>query len=245
MLWPIIRTVSLRTILMRGRNICLRWEIRKIIFELSSIPPFYLELCFPELHLYLANLQHCHLLWLSIEIYKTWIKVTDTGYFLCKSIRLDQIVHLPSLPQLIPTCLEWSYKYGLINHCILMDSFIVICWMSPFVIWEVWGLFRCFYSFFLWKILFANKVDPDQKPHYVASDLVFIVCLWPFYGFPGKNGLMPCSELRLYTRYYLAWIKAPFPTVWISDGGSIVENNTSGTYFLLQKIKQYIGIAMF
>ena len=24
---------------------------------------------------------------------------------------------------------------------------------------------------FLWKILLANNVDPDQMPHYVASDL--------------------------------------------------------------------------
>ena len=24
---------------------------------------------------------------------------------------------------------------------------------------------------FLWKILLANTVDPDQMPHYVASDL--------------------------------------------------------------------------
>ena len=25
---------------------------------------------------------------------------------------------------------------------------------------------------------------------YVASDLVCTVCLWPFYRFPGKNGLI-------------------------------------------------------
>ena len=25
--------------------------------------------------------------------------------------------------------------------------------------------------YFLWKILLANNVDPDQMPHYVASDL--------------------------------------------------------------------------
>ena len=25
--------------------------------------------------------------------------------------------------------------------------------------------------YFLWKILLANNVDPDQNPHYVASDL--------------------------------------------------------------------------
>ena len=26
-------------------------------------------------------------------------------------------------------------------------------------------------SYFLWKILLANNVDPDQMPHYVAYDL--------------------------------------------------------------------------
>ena len=30
----------------------------------------------------------------------------------------------------------------------------------------VWLLF-----YFLWKILLANNVDPDQTPHYVAPDL--------------------------------------------------------------------------
>ena len=29
-------------------------------------------------------------------------------------------------------------------------------------------LFLCYFS---WKILLANNVDPDQMPHYVASDL--------------------------------------------------------------------------
>ena len=28
-----------------------------------------------------------------------------------------------------------------------------------------------FLFYFLWKILLANSVDPDQMPHYVASDL--------------------------------------------------------------------------
>ena len=49
----------------------------------------------------------------------------------------------------------------------------------------IWSLL----SYFLWKILLANNVDPDQTPHNVASDLGLHCCLWPFYGFPGKNGL--------------------------------------------------------
>ena len=36
---------------------------------------------------------------------------------------------------------------------------------------RVSGLFCRFYSIFLWKILLTNTVDPDQMPHYVASDL--------------------------------------------------------------------------
>ena len=41
---------------------------------------------------------------------------------------------------------------------------------------------------------------------------------------------------------YLACMKAPLPRVWISDGGSIVENNTSGTYFLLEWKKGWTNI---
>ena len=32
------------------------------------------------------------------------------------------------------------------------------------------GLFCRFYSIFSWKILLVNTIDPDQTPHYVASD---------------------------------------------------------------------------
>ena len=55
-----------------------------------------------------------------------------------------------------------------LTHCLLVDSSTLISWTSPFVILGVSGLF-CFY--FIWKILFANTVDPDQTPHYVAPDL--------------------------------------------------------------------------
>ena len=50
-----------------------------------------------------------------------------------------------------------------LTHCILVDSSIIICWMSPFVILGVYGwsiLSLLFY--FLWNILFANNVDLDQ-----------------------------------------------------------------------------------
>ena len=48
-------------------------------------------------------------------------------------------------------------------HCYMLDE--SICHF-----WDV-GSFCRFYSFFLWKILLANNVGPDQTPHYVASDL--------------------------------------------------------------------------
>ena len=33
------------------------------------------------------------------------------------------------------------------------------------------GLFCCFYCIFDGKNLLTNNVDPDQTPHYMASDL--------------------------------------------------------------------------
>ena len=68
------------------------------------------------------------------------------------------------------------------THCILVDSSTYICWTSPFVIL---GVFFRFYS-----ILLANTVDPDQTPHYVASDLGLHCLPITLYGFPGKNGLI-------------------------------------------------------
>ena len=35
----------------------------------------------------------------------------------------------------------------------------------------------------------TNSVDPDQMPHYVASDLDLHCLSVTFYRFPGKNGL--------------------------------------------------------
>ena len=70
--------------------------------------------------------------------------------------------------------------------CILVYSSTGICWTSPFVILGVSSLFCRFYFFVILgvsglfcrfyftlikKILIANTVDPDQTPHYVASDL--------------------------------------------------------------------------
>ena len=52
-----------------------------------------------------------------------------------------------------------------------MDSFTVIYGTSSFVILRVSGLLCPLYSIFDGNALLANNVDPDQMPHYVASDL--------------------------------------------------------------------------
>ena len=53
-----------------------------------------------------------------------------------------------------------------------MASSTVIIWTNVFAILGVSDLFCRFYSiFFLWKIKLTKSVDPDQTPHYVASDL--------------------------------------------------------------------------
>ena len=64
----------------------------------------------------------------------------------------------------------YNHRIGF-AHCILVESSTVICWTSSFVILGVPGLFcRCYYIF-LWKILSANTVDPDQTSEDVAYDL--------------------------------------------------------------------------
>ena len=55
------------------------------------------------------------------------------------------------------------------------------------------GVCRAYFVAFIhfgWQILLANTVDPDQTPHYVASDLGLHCLPMTFYGFPGENGLI-------------------------------------------------------
>ena len=98
--------------------------------------------------------------------------------------------------------LNSRFSFGLI-HFILVDSSAVICWTSPFVILRVSGLFVAFILFW-WKILLANNVDPDQTPHFVASDLgLHCLTFDTFTGFPGKTGLISfvCRLLCLPFRF--------------------------------------------
>ena len=46
--------------------------------------------------------------------------------------------------------------------------------------------------------MLANNVDPDQMPHYVASDLGLHCLAMTFYRFPGKNGLSLSGFSYLY-----------------------------------------------
>ena len=61
-------------------------------------------------------------------------------------------------------------------HCSLVDFSTLIYWKSPFATKGVLGVI-CSTQ----KLLLANSGDPDQMPHYVASDLG-LHCL-PMYPF--------------------------------------------------------------
>ena len=51
------------------------------------------------------------------------------------------------------------------------------------------------------KILLENIVDPDQTPHYVASDLGLHCLPMTLYGFPGTNGLKSILSSNLFIYY--------------------------------------------
>ena len=54
----------------------------------------------------------------------------------------------------------------------------------------------------------ANRVDPDQMPHHVASDLGLHCLPMTLYRFPGKNGLIKL----LYLPYFLGYKTDFFPS---------------------------------
>ena len=72
---------------------------------------------------------------------------------------------------LFPVCFVNPLYTSRLFHCYILDESI----------FHVRGarsfLSLCFYS--SWKILLANKVDPDQMPHYAYD---------PFTGFPVRMG---------------------------------------------------------
>ena len=62
-----------------------------------------------------------------------------------------------------------SLECLLLTHCILVNSSTAICGISQFVIFRVVRLLL--FSICDGKPCWQNSVDPDQTPHYVASDL--------------------------------------------------------------------------
>ena len=54
--------------------------------------------------------------------------------------------------------------------------------------------------------MLANNVDPDQMPHYVASDLGLHCLSRHFYGFPGKKGLI-VSEMVLVMGHTIRFLR--------------------------------------
>ena len=76
-----------------------------------------------------------------------------------------------------------------ITRCVLVDFSTVICWTSPFAILEMSGLFCRFYSILTENHVISKQCDPDQTPHYVASDLDLQFAFVPFMCFPVRMGL--------------------------------------------------------
>ena len=74
------------------------------------------------------------------------------------------------------------------------------------------------------EILLANTVDPDQTPHYVASDLGLHCLPITLYGFPGKNGLMVlgmCTLILTKSDEHLAM--ASLLVHWQSDQLTLMQ----------------------
>ena len=89
-------------------------------------------------------------------------------------------------------------KYVL-THCILVDLSTIICWTSPFVILGC-RVYVVGSILFLMET-YANKVDADQTPHYVASGPGLRCLHMALLRVPGKNGLKGGGTLKQPTFY--------------------------------------------
>ena len=80
------------------------------------------------------------------------------------------------------------FSSGTLTHCILVDSSTVSCLTTPFVILGLLGLF-CHFLFLMEKSVSKHfySVDPDQMPHYVASDLGLHCLLMTFLRVSGQE----------------------------------------------------------
>ena len=75
------------------------------------------------------------------------------------------------------TCICTLPAYFTLDEMVIFNSLYTGRLFHCFILEETICHFRGIRSivlllfYFLWKILLANSVDPDQMPHYVASDL--------------------------------------------------------------------------
>ena len=74
----------------------------------------------------------------------------------------------------------------------LVDSATVMCMLNEPICHfrDVWSIMSLLF-YFRWKIPLVNSVGHDQTPHNVESDMGLHCLPMTFYGFLGKNGLIP------------------------------------------------------
>ena len=75
-----------------------------------------------------------------------------------------------------------------LTHFILNELYCHIYWKSPFSILGVLGYLNNNVFVGKWLNNLQNSGDPDQMPHYVASDLVCTFCQYPFKGIQYEMG---------------------------------------------------------
>ena len=84
------------------------------------------------------------------------------------------------------------YTGGLF-HCYMLDKFI--CHFRGI------GSILTLLLYFLWKILLANNVNPDQMPHYLAFDLsLHCLPMTLFMGFQDSVNKLTNSEMHVRNR---------------------------------------------
>ena len=103
----------------------------------------------------------------------------DNKIYLYQIWRKKCIVHICHIESLKISPLNT----GRLFLCYMLDESIKLCHFSGI------GSILALLFYFWWKILLTNNVDPDEMPHYVASDLGLHCLSLTFYRFPGKNRL--------------------------------------------------------
>lgn len=147
------------------------WYPFCLIHTRNNAPPSYIRLLRPSI----LDFQSSHLCPILISHIYPIYKFSVSAYS-----------YLFSVPDTLSSYLyqTLSLYIRFLTQSILVNSFSVMCWTSPFVTLEKLGLFCRFYSFW-WKILLTNIVYPKQTPHYVAPKLwiidvrrLVVKCCW-------------------------------------------------------------------